>query len=136
MAKLLKVALAATNIAQTSILSFALLVLWSLVVGYCNRVMSLTPSKCSYCLYYRDLKAKNARQYRNACRVETDVENTKASSRKKPSPLIIVSQLDVEEFLVFVEVTTEFKITLCDSMKDFAETVAMVTKAVAEAPFK
>ena len=30
MAKLLKIALAATNIAQTSMLSFALLVLWSL----------------------------------------------------------------------------------------------------------
>ena len=38
MAKLLKIALAATNIAQTSIPSFALLVSWSLDITYPTQV--------------------------------------------------------------------------------------------------
>ncbi|KAK3724992.1 hypothetical protein QZH41_017466 [Actinostola sp. cb2023] len=86
--------------------------------------------------YFRDIKSQKARQYRNAVRGEADdMENTK-SRNKVSSPSSIVSQVDVEEFLVFVELTTELKLTLCETMQDFADNVSMVTKAIAEAPFK
>lgn len=49
---------------------------------------------------------------------------------------VTVNKVEVEELLVYLELTSNIKITVCETEQDFAEFVGMFTKALAEAPFK
>lgn len=73
-------------------------------------------------------------------RGDTDTtERAKPRSRKTKNAQntsVTVNKVEVEELLVYLELTSNIKITVCETEQDFAEFVGMFTKALAEAPFK
>lgn len=91
---------------------------------------------------YRDVKLTQTRQFRSAVLGSSSSDNEKPSSskgRKKVNkrPSVMVSRVDVEEALVDLQLRQpNCRVRMCETEEEFAELLAMLTKAVGEAPFK
>lgn len=93
---------------------------------------------------YRDVKLTQTRQFRSAVLGSSSSDNEKPSSskgrkkvNKKSGPSVMVSRVDVEEALVDLQLRQpNCRVRMCETEEEFAELLAMFTKAVGEAPFK
>ncbi|MGH0142202.1 UNVERIFIED_CONTAM: hypothetical protein FKN15_077838 [Acipenser sinensis] len=85
--------------------------------------------------YFRSQKSQNQKKHRQA--VLGKGEGTNKRKRRKDGELLPdVSRVDLEEALVDLQLHTEVQVRFLETWKEFSDYIAMVTKAVAEAPFK
>ncbi|XP_041076606.1 crossover junction endonuclease EME1 isoform X2 [Polyodon spathula] len=85
--------------------------------------------------YFRSQKSQNQKKHRQAVLGEGDGIN-KRKKRREGELLPDVSRVDLEEALVDLQLHTEVQVRFLETWKEFSDYIAMVTKAVAEAPFK
>uniref|UniRef100_A0A3P8UVU9 Essential meiotic structure-specific endonuclease 1 n=1 Tax=Cynoglossus semilaevis TaxID=244447 RepID=A0A3P8UVU9_CYNSE len=78
--------------------------------------------------YFRSQKIPNQKKSRG----KTERKGKSSSSETLPE----VSRVEVEEALVHLQLHTGVSVRFLSTWKDFADHIAMTTKAVAEAPFK
>ncbi|RXM97717.1 Crossover junction endonuclease EME1 [Acipenser ruthenus] len=79
--------------------------------------------------------SQNQKKHRQA--VLGKGEGTNKRKRRKEGELLPdVSRVDLEEALVDLQLHTEVQVRFLETWKEFSDYIAMVTKAVAEAPFK
>ncbi|XP_058845986.1 crossover junction endonuclease EME1 isoform X2 [Acipenser ruthenus] len=85
--------------------------------------------------YFRSQNSQNQKKHRQA--VLGKGEGTNKRKRRKEGELLPdVSRVDLEEALVDLQLHTEVQVRFLETWKEFSDYIAMVTKAVAEAPFK
>lgn len=113
-----------------------------------NRCWSVLPSSLIFTwlfsFVYRDVKLTQTRQFRSAVQGSSSSDNEKPSSskgrkkvNKKSGPSVMVSRVDVEEAMVDLQLRQpNCRVRMCETEEEFAELLAMFTKAVGEAPFK
>ncbi|KAG7507661.1 crossover junction endonuclease EME1 [Solea senegalensis] len=89
--------------------------------------------------YFRSQKSKNQKKFREAV---TNEERGGGKGRRKGKNgsaeafLPEVSQVEVEEAVVHLQLHTGVSVRFLSTWKDFSDHITMATKAVAEAPFK
>lgn len=92
---------------------------------------------------WRDVKLTQKLQFRTAVlgSSSSDTENPSGKGRRKSNkesgPSVMVSRVDVEEALVDLQIKkSKCRIRMCETEEEFADLLAMFSKAVAEAPYK
>ncbi|KAJ7386270.1 crossover junction endonuclease eme1 [Desmophyllum pertusum] len=116
---------------------------------FCERLLTIYPGKIITLVilglekYFRDVNLTQKRQFRSAVlgSSSSETENPSGKGRKKANkesgPSVMVSRVDVEEALVDLQIKQpKCRVRMCETDEEFAELLAMFTKAVAEAPFK
>uniref|UniRef100_A0A3P9MDJ4 Essential meiotic structure-specific endonuclease 1 n=1 Tax=Oryzias latipes TaxID=8090 RepID=A0A3P9MDJ4_ORYLA len=88
--------------------------------------------------YFRSQKSVNQKKFKAAVRSETAGGGGAKEKRKKggAEALPQVSRVQVEEAVVHLQLHSGISVHFLPSWKEFADYIAMTTKAVAEAPFK
>lgn len=118
--------------------------------AFCERTLAIYPGRVVTLVivglekYFRDVKLTQTRQFRSAVLGSSSSDNEKPSSskgrkkvNKKSGPSVMVSRVDVEEALVDLQLRQpNCRVRMCETEEEFAELLAMFTKAVGEAPFK
>ncbi|XP_048575585.1 crossover junction endonuclease EME1 isoform X2 [Nematostella vectensis] len=115
----------------------------STLESFCRRLMNLYSKKALILAvmglekYFRNIKTMQARQFRNAVRGGTEVPTTgKQRKRGRATERVLVTRVDVEEVLVELELRVGCGVRMLDTAQEFADFVGMMTKSLAEAPFK
>lgn len=87
---------------------------------------------------YRSIKTKTNREYRSAVLTATDdpASRQPKKTRKKDGPNSAITRVDVEEALAALSIRMPCQIFTYESGHEIAEYLAMITKAVAEAPYE
>uniref|UniRef100_A0A3P9JCL2 Essential meiotic structure-specific endonuclease 1 n=1 Tax=Oryzias latipes TaxID=8090 RepID=A0A3P9JCL2_ORYLA len=89
--------------------------------------------------YFRSQKSVNQKKFKAAVRSETAGGGGGAKEKRKKGgaeALPEVSRVQVEEAVVHLQLHSGISVHFLPSWKEFADYIAMTTKAVAEAPFK
>ncbi|XP_059180833.1 crossover junction endonuclease EME1 [Centropristis striata] len=88
--------------------------------------------------YFKSQKSKSQKQFRKAVVGEERGGGAAKKRRNKggAEELPEVSQVDVEEAVVQLQLHTGVSVRFLSTWKDFSDHITMTTKAVAEAPFK
>lgn len=90
----------------------------------------------------RGLKTKQQRQYRETVLGPSTSDSEKSSGKgrkrtqKRTGTSVVVSRVDVEEALVDLQLTVGCVVRMCETDQELASYITMMTKAVAEAPYK
>ncbi len=88
-------------------------------------------------MFFRDVKLKHQRAFRNKAVSEPAVEDgTRKRQRKKTLAVLDVTKTDIEEALVDLQIKTNVCVHQCETDEDVALKIAVFTKAVAEKPYK
>ncbi|XP_053392812.1 crossover junction endonuclease EME1-like [Mercenaria mercenaria] len=110
------------------------------VRGYVNQMKSCLPDKSITIIvpgleqYFRDVKSKTQRQYREA--VQSANPNHKSKPGKDKPGLVTVSRVDVEEAVTDTLLQTGCSTFMLETSEDVADMVRRFSKAVAERPAK
>ncbi|XP_039596039.1 crossover junction endonuclease EME1 [Polypterus senegalus] len=86
--------------------------------------------------YFRSQKCQSQRRFREEVLGDGDAGSKRRKRKAGEDVLPKVSRVEVEEALVDLQLLTDVQVHLSESWKAFSDYVAMVSKAVAETPFK
>uniref|UniRef100_A0A3Q1FAR1 Essential meiotic structure-specific endonuclease 1 n=1 Tax=Acanthochromis polyacanthus TaxID=80966 RepID=A0A3Q1FAR1_9TELE len=88
--------------------------------------------------FFRSQKSQNQKRFREAVQAE-ETRGGKVKRRRKSGGAELhsqVSQVEVEEAVLHLQLHTGVSVRFLSSWKDFSDHITMTTKAIAETPFK